>query len=404
MSTRNARPPAAQDPKRLAYQFIVLMGIVSLFGDITYEGARSVSGPFLATLGASAFAVGLISGVGEFFGYALRLLFGWLADRTRAYWPLTILGYGLILAVPMLAFAGRFEVAALFIILERIGKAVRSPARDALLSHATQQVGRGWGFALHEALDQIGAFAGPLLFTAVLLSRGTYAEGFRWLWIPGLLTLAILLFLRVRVPETEPLETKAAPSPSGAADARLPGRFWTFTRFMVLTVAGFAAFPLLAFHFKTQGVLGDAFIPLLYAGAMGVDAVVALIIGRVYDRVGLRALLIAPVLALPIPWLVFTSTTLGAVAGVLLWGAVMGIHETLMRAAVADLSPLERRGSAYGVFNTAYGLSWLVGSALLGWLYQVSLPLVVIVVIALQVAAGVIGLGLWSRSEPTAAG
>lgn len=403
MPARNARPTAAQAPKRLAYQFILLMGVVSLFGDITYEGARSVSGPFLATLGASAFAVGLISGVGEFFGYALRLLFGWLADRTRAYWPLTILGYGLILAVPLLAFAGRIEVAALFLILERIGKAIRSPARDALLSHATRQVGRGWGFALHEALDQIGAFAGPLLFTAVLLSRGTYAEGFRWLWIPGLLTLGILLFLRARVPETEPLEAEAAPR-SGAADARLPSRFWTFTRFMVLTVAGFAAFPLLAFHFKTQGVLGDAYIPLLYAGAMGVDAVVALIIGRFYDRVGLRALMIAPVLALPIPWLAFTSTTLGAVACVLLWGAVMGIHETIMRAAVADLSPLARRGSAYGVFNTAYGLSWLVGSALLGWLYQVSLPLVVIVVIVLQAAAGVIGLGLWSRSEPTPAG
>jgi MFS family permease len=402
MTKPDSRTVKTVTSKALAYQFIVLMGIVSLFGDITYEGARSVSGPFLATLGASAAMVGLVAGLGEFFGYALRLLTGWLADRTRAYWPLTILGYGLILAVPMLAFAGNLQLAAFFLILERVGKAVRSPARDALLSHATKQVGRGWGFALHEALDQIGAIAGPLLFTAVFLFHGRYADGFRWLWVPGLLTLAILLFLRWRIPETAHLEAKASPR-SGGRTGPLPRAFWTYTLFLVLTVAGFAAFPLLAYHFKTQGVFGDVYIPLLYAGAMAVDGIVALIIGRVYDRVGLKALLIVPVLTVPIPWLAFSSSTGGAIASILLWGAVMGIHETIMRAAVADLTPIERRGTAYGVFNTAYGLSWLVGSVLLGWLYQVALPLVIVGVILLQIAALAVGLGLQGKTASAAA-
>lgn len=150
--------------KITAYRFIVLMGIVSMFGDITYEGARSITGPYLAVLGASAGIIGLVSGIGEFVGYALRLVSGRFADRAKAYWPLTFIGYGLILSVPLLGLVGYWHLAVLLIILERMGKAIRTPARDAILSHATKQVGRGWGFALHEALDQVGAIVGPWSF------------------------------------------------------------------------------------------------------------------------------------------------------------------------------------------------------------------------------------------------
>ena len=188
--------------------FIILLGIVSLFGDVTYEGARSVAGPYLATLGASANVVGLVAGIGEFVGYALRLACGHLADRTKAYWLLAFVGYGLLVSVPFLAFAGHWQLAALLIILERMGKAIRSPARDTMLSYATKEVGRGWGFAVHEALDQIGAIIGPVVFSLVFLFHGGYREGFTLLWIPALLTLVVLAIARKKVPLPEELEAR----------------------------------------------------------------------------------------------------------------------------------------------------------------------------------------------------
>lgn len=374
--------------KQLAYQFIVMMGIVSLFGDITYEGARGITGPFMATLGASAAVVGLVSGLGEFLGYALRLASGYFADRTRAYWPLTFLGYGMILSIPLLAYTQHWQAAAVLIILERMGKAVRSPARDAILSHATKQVGRGWGFAIHEALDQIGAIAGPLIFTAVFLLRGTYTEGFKILWIPALLTLLVLTLNWIRVPAPERLEDDPnAPGKKTPAPTRLSRVFWLYTLFILLAVGGFTSFPILSYHLKTQGIVSDAVIPLFYAIAMGVDAVVALIVGKMYDRIGLRSLIVIPVLTALIPFFAFTRRFGLVVAGVVLWGAVMGVHETIMRAAIADLTPMEKRGFAYGLFNTAYGLSFLIGGIVMGTLYGISLPALLIVVVVLEAAS-----------------
>jgi MFS family permease len=385
MSAEAKAAAAKTDPKRTAMQFIVLMGIVSLFGDITYEGARSITGPYLAVLGASAAMVGLVSGLGEFIGYALRLLTGYFADRTRAYWPLTFIGYALIMAIPLLAFTHHWQSAALLIVLERMGKAIRSPARDAILSHATKQVGRGWGFAVHEALDQIGAFAGPLIFTTVFLLRGTYAEGFRIFWIPVLLMLVFLTINYLRVPKPERLEADPnAPTKKTPVPTALSGVFWLYTLFIVLTVGGYASFQLIAYHLKAQAVVSDAVIPLFYAIAMGVDAVVALIVGRAYDKIGLRLLIVIPVLTAPIPFLAFAHSLWPVVAGVVLWGAVMGVHETIMRAAIADLTPIEKRGFAYGIFNTAYGLSWLISGVVMGNLYEHAMPALLAVAVALQ--------------------
>ncbi len=374
----------AKSGKRTAYQFIVLLGLVSLFGDITYEGARSITGPYLAVLGASAVVVGLVSGLGEFLGYALRLAAGYFADRTRAYWPLTLLGYGLLVSVPLLALTGHWPLAALLIILERIGKAVRSPARDTILSHATKQVGRGWGFGLHEALDQIGAVAGPLLFTTVFFFHGNYSEGFSLLWIPALLCFGILLFARRKVPVPENLESTAMERAQDRTPQSLPRSFWVYTLFIFFSVTGFVNFQIIAFHLKTQQVVSDAVIPLLYAVAMGVDAVVALLIGRLYDRVGLKALIFIPFLTAVLPFLSLSRHLSWVVAGMALWGAVMGIHETVMRAAIADLAPLARRGFAYGIFNTAYGLAWLLGSSAIGILYSYSRGALGLMVLLLQ--------------------
>jgi len=367
--------------------FIILLGIVSLFGDITYEGARSVAGPYLATLGASAGAVGLVGGVGEFLGYALRLASGYLADRTRSYWLLTFIGYGLLLSIPLLAFAGYWQLAAFLIILERVGKAIRNPARDTMLSYAARGVGRGWGFAVHEALDQIGAIIGPIVFSLILLLRGSYlssyGEGFRLLWIPALLALAVLAVARRRVPLPQKLE-----APEGAMRRDVQGKlsrvFWLYTIFTLFSVAGFANFQLISYHLKVQAVVPDAQIPMMYAIAMGVDAVAALVVGKTYDRIGLVSLLAVPLLTLPIPFLAFSHSYSLVVISIGLWGVVMGIQETIMRAAIADLTPIERRGFAYGIFNTVYGAGWFLGGALMGRLYELSIYYVVLFVVVTE--------------------
>ncbi len=372
--------------RRIAFRFIVLLGIVSLFGDITYEGARSITGPYLAVLGAGAAVVGLVAGLGEFIGYALRLVSGYLADRTERYWLITILGYGFLFCVPLLALAGYWQVAALLILLERMGKAVRSPARDAILSHATKQVGRGWGFGIHEALDQVGAIVGPLIFSAVFLLTGSYRQGFRILWIPAILTLAVLLVARSRVPSPEKLEASGS-RPVQTIEGRrsLPRVFWLYALFIALSVGGFANFQLISYHLKVQSVVSDTQIPIFYAIAMGVDAVVALLVGKMYDRIGLTSLIAIPCLSLPIPLLAFSHGYGLAAAGIVVWGAAMGIHETIMRAAIGDLTPLERRGFAYGIFNTVYGGAWFLGSTLMGVLYDLSIAYIVLFVIVAEV-------------------
>ena len=366
--------------------FIILLGIVSLFGDITYEGARSVTGPYLATLGASASVVSLVGGVGEFIGYALRLASGYLADRTKAHWPLTFIGYGLILSIPLLAFAGHWQLAVMLVILERMGKAVRSPARDTMLSYATKKVGRGWGFAVHEALDQVGAIIGPIAFSLVLLSHDTYREGFVFLWIPALLTLAVLAVARKKFPLPQKFEIPEEASKQNT-QTKLPSVFWLYTAFTLLSMAGFANFQLISYHLKVQAVVPDAQIPIIYAIAMAIDAVAALIVGRTYDRIGLISLLAVPLLILPIPFLVFSTTYTSVLIGMALWGAVLGVQETIMRAAITDLTPIERRGFAYGVFNTAYGAGWFLGGALMGRFYELSTNYLILFAVAMELVS-----------------
>ena len=342
-----------------------------MFGDIAYEGGRSISGPYLATLGASAAMVGLVTGAGEFLGYGLRLVSGYLADRTKAYWVLTFIGYGLIGAIPLLAFAGNWPLAALFLILERIGKATRSPARDTIISYAGKNIGRGWGFAIHEAMDQVGAIIGPLILSFALIKSKGYQLGFNLLWIPVVLCIVVLVMANRKAPVPERLEAKIE---TGKETIKVGlGRvFWLYGIFVLLAGTGFASFQLVAYHVKTQAIISDAQIPILYAVAMGVDAMVALIVGKAYDKRGLMVLVAIPALTLPIPFFGFSHTYWLIILAIILWGAVMGIHETIMRAAIADLVPIGRRGSAYGIFNTLYGLSLFLGSSAMGLLYEVS--------------------------------
>ncbi len=384
--------------RRNAYFLIVLFGIVAMFGDVIYEGARSVAGPYLYYLGATAFIVGLVAGVGEFLGYLLRLVSGYLADMTRHYWTLVFLGYGMLIAVPFLALAGSWEMAAGLYIVERMGKGIRAPAKDAILSNLTASTGRGWGFGIHEALDQLGAVAGPLIFTGAFLLQGDYRGGFVLLAVPFALMIAVLLLMRYRAPDPATFEPYAAPERE-APPLRALVRYGLFT---ALTVAGFAAFPLISFHFIAEGIVPGAQIPLFYAIAMGVDAVVALVVGRAYDRFGLVTLVLMPLFGMVIPFLVFGTAYAAALAGAVLWGAVMGVQETVLRAAVADYTHISKRGRAYGIFNTIYGASFFIGGIAAGWLYMVSRTSMILLMVALQVVA--LGVFFTAKRELEMAG
>ena len=390
----------ADTSKKSAMQLIILFGLVSLFGDIIYEGARSVNGPYLKTLGANAALVGLIAGIGEFLGYAIRLLSGYFADKTKGYWVFTFVGYGLLVSVPLLALTGSWQLVALLIVAERIGKAVRAPARDTIVSQASKQVGTGFGFGFSEAMDQIGATAGPLIFTALFLflghgskTVGDYQTGYHLLWIPFVLLMACVVFAFRRVPDPSKLEAVVS---KPAQPEKLTPVFWLYTAFSFITTLGFVNFILMAYHFKARAIMPDAQIPMFYAAAMLIDGGVALLIGKAYDnlirtkkndKAGLLTLIVIPLFSVLVPVLGFSSNYFLAVAGVLLWGIVMGAHETVMKSAIADLTPIKKRGTGYGIFNTSYGLAVLFGSALMGLLYDRSIPLLVGLSIALQVVA-----------------
>src|SRR5579875_3674469 len=370
MASGSASPPAtapARSPARRALTFVVLIGIVSLFADMTYEGSRSITGPFLGTLGATGAIVAVVAGGGELLGYVLRLFTGLLADRTHRYWAITITGYAInLLAVPALALAGNWPAAAALIILERCGKALRTPARDAMLAHAAKDMGgAGWAFGLHEALDSTGAVLGPLIAALVLFLHGGYRHAFAWLLLPALCALAVLLVARIRFPQPQDLDTGAAPPHPG--DAR-------------------ALRDLKIFLAATALVAADA-VPVLYALASLAGGLAALVLGKAFDRRGLSVLLwttVVPALYAP---LVFLGGAWAAVAGMALWGAGFGAHDSLLRAAVAQRIPRDRRATVMGVFNAIYGLAWFLGSWLLGVLYDVRPLYAVIAALVLQLAA-----------------
>lgn len=366
-----------------ALRFVLMMGAVSLFADMTYEGARSINGQFLGLLGASGFWVSAIAGGGELAGYGLRLFTGYWADRTRRYWALTICGYAVnLLLVPLLALAGQWQVAGALMIGERIGKGIRTPARDAMLSYAGRALGTGWAFGLHEALDQTGATIGPLLMAAALYLHGDYHIAYAVLLLPAIGALLALALARVTFPV--PRELERLPHMPVAHATR---RFMLYLCGTSLVAAGFADFSLIAFHAHARHVMPDVWIPPLYALGMVSAGASALVFGRWFDRHGIGALLAATALAAAFAPCVFFGNAMWVAIGVALWGIGVGAHESVMRAAVARLFSPERRASAFGVFNTVFGVAWFLGSLALGWAYEHSLWSIVALSVALQVFA-----------------
>ncbi len=403
-------PVAAPTAWRVVWWF----GFVSLFADMVYEGARSVYGPLLAALGASAVVVGLVTGAGEAVALVLRLAFGPLADRTGRYWSLTILGYGLTaVCVPLLALAPRLGVAGLafgatMILLERLGKAIRSPSKSALLAHVAVAVGRGRGFGVHKALDQVGAFAGPLLVAGVVAISSLWT-GMAVLAVPGAIAMLLLLTLRRRVPDPSAYdETAPTRAPADASERRgwwaeavgagLSGDFFRYAIAASLTTGALVTFGIIGYHLTVEGILPVAAVPVVYAAAMAVEAVAALAVGSVYDRTGPRVLLVVPVLVALVPALALGSAMVAVLVGVAAWGFAQGVQDSTIKAVVADLVEAPRRATAYGVFAGIQGLLAIVGGVGAGWLYERSLVALVVVVTLTQVVALALLVDTFRRS------
>jgi len=356
-----------------ALKFVLMVGIMSFFADFTYEGSRSITGPYLGLLGASALTVSVVSGAGEFFGYNIRLFSGRSSDWTGMYWPIAIGGYVLQMsAVPLLALAGSWQWAAVLIIAERIGKGIRNPPRDAMLSHAAKDIGYGRAFGVHEALDQFGALFGPLLVALVL-------------------AVARLLY---------PRPQDLAPAPAQVSPQGLPRVFWIYAAGAALAAAGFADFPLIAFHFQRAGTVSPALTPVFYAVAMAVSGTGSLTLGRVFDRAGIGVLIPLTVVTAVYAPLVFLGGFWAILAGSALWGLGMGVQESLIPAAVAPMVAPERRASAYGLFTGIYGTAWVAGSVVIGVLVSVSLGGLVAFCTACELAAIPLILIVRARTRP----
>jgi len=388
--------PANTLSKKSALYFVLLMSLVSLFADMTYEGARSITGPWLQILGANAAIVGFVAGFAEFLGYALRFVAGKIADASKKYWTITIFGYACnLLAVPLLALTNHWWSAAFLIILERSGKAIRVPPRDAMLSYAGEHLGMGWIFGLHEAIDQIGAMAGPLIIAAVLYLNQGYREGFAVLLIPAILALSTLLFARQKFPEPRNLTIKQ----NNLRPEKLPKVFWVYLIAASLIAAGFADYPLMAFHFAKIKLMSPIWIPIFYATAIGITAITAPIFGYFYDKYGFLILISVTIFASFFAPLVFFGNFKIALVGAMLWGIGVSAHESLMRAIVANMSHVDRRASAYGIFNLAYGFAWFAGSFLMGIFYDKSILWLVIFSTLIQLIS--VPLLLWVMHNNT---
>jgi Major Facilitator Superfamily len=368
-----------------ALRFIVFLGAVSLFADMTYEGARSLMGPFLQNLGANAAEVGLIAGFGELVATGLRFFSGRLVDRTRAYWSLTMLGYALTAtAVPLMALAGTWWMAALLVVAERTGKGLRGPARDVLLSSATVRVGHGWGFGLHTAMDQAGAVLGPLLMVAAVAQSHEFGPAFLRLAYPGAAAVVALLVARAAFP------VALDPPRRHVIQGELPRVFWLYVAAAGLLAFGFADFPLIAYHFERARLTAPATIPLVYAFAMGLNGITALAFGRLFDRFGVAVLsggILVSLLALP---LAFSRESATAIAGVMCWGVGMGLQDATLRPGIAQVVSMDQRGRAFGAFNAVYGILWFAGSTIMGLLYDRSIPALMAFGVSAQAAAALL--------------
>ncbi len=386
-----------------AMLFIILFGIVSLFSDMTHEGASSIRGAYLTILGASAGTIGFVSGLGELVGYSMRYVFGKITDRTKKYWPMVIFGYILdIIAVPALALVGEngWVAASALLIFQRMGKAIKKPAKDTIMSFAASQEGVGKSFGIQEMLDQIGAFLGPVLLYLVMLFKTDgsafeiYRRCFAFLFIPGMITIFLLFYTKKKFPNPEAFE----PEIKKAQHFKMKKSFIFYIAGISFFAFGFIDYSIVIMHisknyteiagnfYETSNLINSGTIPLLYAGAMLIDAIAALVFGHMYDKNGLKALVISTIISAPFSFFIFGMKSIPAlIFGLILWGIGMGAQESILKAAVTSMVDKKNRATGYGIFECSFGVFWFLGSWLLGTMYEVSIPLMIAISISAQI-------------------
>lgn len=379
--------------KKSAFSFVILIGIVSLFSDWTHEGAAGIMGAYLSLAGASAATIGFVSGLGELIGYSLRLVTGFITDRTKKYWPITIIGYVIdCAAVPALALVpqGGWILACTLIVVRHIGKAIKKPAKDTVLSFAASGAGTGKSFAVQEFLDQIGAFLGPVtLFVVMLMKKNAdmfsvYSFCFAILGIPAALTIILLFVAKHRYPAPEKFE----PPAKEKAEFRMNHSFILYMTAICLFAAGFLDFSIITMHSLRTNIVPQDTLPLLYAGAMAVDAFSALFFGWLFDKKGIKVMMISTLISAPFSLFIFASGAKWALfVGIALWGVGMGAQESIFKAAVTEMVPGKSRSTGFGIFQMGFGVFWFFGSWLMGILYDNSLVILMIFSVVMQLAA-----------------
>ncbi|OPY32578.1 MAG: putative arabinose transporter [Methanomassiliicoccales archaeon PtaU1.Bin124] len=379
----------------LAVVFVIVLGLVSLLADMANEGSRVMTGPFLAALGASAAIVAIISGLSELAGYSLRVVFGWVTDRTGRYWTLTFIGYGInLVAVPALALAGDWPFAVSLMLVERVGRAIRGPARDAMLSHASVDTGRGWAYGVQEALSSVGGMLGPMIVVLIMLIGGNYRMGFLVLAIPALMAMVLLVYAWKINPRPRDMEGSCTKIDTRK---RLPSAYWYFVAGAALVAAGYIDFPIISYYLSDTQMVADDLMPILYALAMGADALSALVFGRLYDHKGMGILIVGLLIAPLFVPLIFSGNIALMLVGMVLYGIGFGAQESIMRAIVADMAPYCRRASAFGYYNAVFGIAWFSGSVLIGLLFDLSMPSMIVLAVGLQLSS--IPLFMYVRSD-----
>jgi MFS family permease len=374
-------------PDSPAFRFVLTMGIVNLFADMTYEGGAAINGPFLGSLGASAAAISIVAGLGEFLGYSLRSVSGYIADKTGRHWPVTFVGYAInLLAVPAMALATTWQAGAALILAERMGRAIRKPTVEAMLSYSTGKHGKGWVYAVNTALDETGAMLGPLLIAGVLFLKGgeNYRLGYSVLLPSALLAVAMLIVARRVFPVPSRLEQ------GGPRTARAKGftsAYWLYMAAGSCFAAGLMSFELVSYHLSSSGVVRDHWIPIFLALATAAAVIATLVLGRLYDKIGILAVAGAVFVAALFSPLVFLGGFWVALAGLLLWGVGYATQDTLLKALIASVLPEGRRNLAFGVFYLGYGGGWLIGSIATGLLYDRSRTALIIFAVAVQLAS-----------------
>jgi MFS family permease len=364
-----------------AFIFVLIMGAVNLFGDMTYEGGASINGQYLGSLGATAAAIGIIAGLGEFLGYGLRSVSGYVADRTGRYWTITFFGYALnALSVPAMALAGNWQLAGFFILLERIGRALRKPTVEAMLSYSTGKLGRGWVYGLNTALDEIGATLGPLIVAGMLFLGWSYRIAYSLLLISALLTLGSLTVARIKFPLPSRLEEgKTAP-------AKDFGRaYWIYMAAGTFFAAGMMSFELVSFHFAGTGLVSEPWIPVLLGFSTFCAVLASLVLGKLYDKIGMPVVIVAVILSALFAPLAFQESLIVVLIAMPLWGIGYATQDTLLKVLIASVLPEGKRNTAFGLFYIGYGFGWLIGSVVTGLLYDNSRMALVAFAVTVQI-------------------